>query len=289
MTHPAHWTHDRDCFYKYMPANSASKVLQTSTLKWSRPSSFNDPFDVGFNLHLEYRKVDFAQRAARQIIELISERPPPLELARLLSARPDIPREATASIFGEAATQIIDHIEESVAGMHSALAERLSRYRILCLTSTKDNILMWSHYASNHTGVVLEFSCDAANDSPWSVARQVVYQSVMPSLATETELIGLLVGSYELPSEKLINQMIYTKAIDWAYEQEWRIHLPNDGLGEFVRFSPNELAGVYFGCRVDPEDRFAISRAAKLLNPVARLFNGKKSEPHFALEFVEIT
>jgi hypothetical protein len=271
-----------------MSAASASKVLQTSTLKWSRPSNFNDPFDVGFNHHLDYRKVDFVQRAIRQVLELISEGSPPRELERLLSTRPDIPREFIANIFAKATTQMIGHVEQSLAGMHSVLAEKLSRYRILCLTSTKHDILMWSHYASNHTGVVLEFSCDVANDSSWSIARQVEYRTDMPSFATETEFIGLLVGSYELPIEKRINQMIYTKAIDWAYEQEWRIHLPDDGLGEFVCFSPNELAAVYFGCRVAPEDRLSISQAAKLLNPFVRLFNGQKSERHFALEFFEI-
>lgn len=38
--------HDREYFYKYIPAETALKILQTRTLKYSSPAIFNDPFDT---------------------------------------------------------------------------------------------------------------------------------------------------------------------------------------------------------------------------------------------------
>jgi hypothetical protein len=41
-------------FYKYMTAATAKKVLEKSTLRWALPTQFNDPFDVQFDLRVEY-------------------------------------------------------------------------------------------------------------------------------------------------------------------------------------------------------------------------------------------
>ena len=35
--------------------------------------------------------------------------------------------------------------------------DKVPRMRMLCITEEHDNLLMWAHYAQNHTGAVLEF------------------------------------------------------------------------------------------------------------------------------------
>ncbi len=37
---------DRKSFFKYMSPGTAKTVLENSTLRWSSPILFNDPFDV---------------------------------------------------------------------------------------------------------------------------------------------------------------------------------------------------------------------------------------------------
>jgi hypothetical protein len=51
---PRHWRHDRDHFYKYMSISTAKAVLGNRSLKWSPASDFNDPFDMQFDLHLDF-------------------------------------------------------------------------------------------------------------------------------------------------------------------------------------------------------------------------------------------
>lgn len=40
--------------YKYVTVNTAKIVLETGKLRWSSPFMFNDPFDVQFDLHVEF-------------------------------------------------------------------------------------------------------------------------------------------------------------------------------------------------------------------------------------------
>ena len=52
-------SHDKECFYKYMTAEVAQKVLVNGTLQLSAPSRFNDPFDH----HVKFRP-KFTEREA---------------------------------------------------------------------------------------------------------------------------------------------------------------------------------------------------------------------------------
>jgi hypothetical protein len=58
--------------------------------------------------------------------------------------------------------------------------------KFFCLSETSASILMWSHYAYNHTGVVIPLSCIEELDSAWHAARKVRFTGDMPSLRIPT-------------------------------------------------------------------------------------------------------
>ena len=60
------WSHDRKCFYKYMTADVAKLVLQNNTLRWALQKLFNDPFDVQFDLRVEYDRGSGRERGCEQ-------------------------------------------------------------------------------------------------------------------------------------------------------------------------------------------------------------------------------
>ena len=64
------WSHDRKCFYKYMTADVAQLVLQNNTLRWALPKLFNDPFDVQFDLRVEYDRGRVIDRALQNLVDL---------------------------------------------------------------------------------------------------------------------------------------------------------------------------------------------------------------------------
>jgi hypothetical protein len=68
-------THDRQSFFKYMSAATASIVLTNRTLRRSSPVLFNDPFDVPREMSFGLTPGDIVEALARRMAHLI-ERPP---------------------------------------------------------------------------------------------------------------------------------------------------------------------------------------------------------------------
>ena len=67
---PPTWSHDRKCFYKYMTAKTAKAVLGNGTLRWALPKLFNDPFDVQFDLQVNYDRDRVVEHALNNIVDL---------------------------------------------------------------------------------------------------------------------------------------------------------------------------------------------------------------------------
>ncbi|MFY9084046.1 DUF2971 domain-containing protein [Aliarcobacter cryaerophilus] len=87
---------------------------------------------------------------------------------------------------------------------------------IISFTETKENILMWSHYSKNHSGIVLEFDIKNSfftekfkdkNDKYLGIPQKVLYRK---------ERVKELNYLYE---------PYFHKSLEWAYEQEYRMML----------------------------------------------------------------
>ena len=77
---------------------------------------------------------------------------------------------------------------------------------VMSFTETPDNLPMWSHYADEHRGFVIEF--DATHDF-FRELKQVKYRD------NRDEVAGGFFGAGE--------NTFLQKSIDWSYEREWRI------------------------------------------------------------------
>ena len=175
-------------FYRYRSlANGAAKYVERmichNELYFSKPSSFNDPFDCRaiFKPNISYE--DFCSSAKRQF--------------------PD-------SSFSEPELQnkykeLISRLDEGTE-IHYAMV--LENVNILCLSTTNSNILMWSHYANSHQGICLEFKGDS---SLFSDANVVRYSHERP-IITEND-----------NDDIRLKKTFLTKSKHWEYEKEWRI------------------------------------------------------------------
>ena len=67
--------HERISFFKYMPASTAKVVLDNSTLRWSSPSLFNDPFDVPRELSFGITPAQIIEALGKRCVSLV-ENPP---------------------------------------------------------------------------------------------------------------------------------------------------------------------------------------------------------------------
>jgi hypothetical protein len=93
--------------------------------------------------------------------------------------------------------------------------------------------------------------------------------------------------------EPLCWELAFTKHIDWAYEKEWRVHMPllrqppGDGYSIFPE-KPPVFEAVYLGCRMGEAEVQAITDSARNSLPEMKIFLAEKSRTDFTLAFREL-
>ncbi|WP_390520749.1 DUF2971 domain-containing protein [Vibrio fortis] len=90
---------------------------------------------------------------------------------------------------------------------------------IISLSETKDNLLMWSHYAKEHQGIVVEFE---AHD-PFFSSDYV--NSAFPLMGKVSRVLYRKERIAELSSND-ISEIFFHKSDEWMYEKEVRLLLP---------------------------------------------------------------
>jgi hypothetical protein len=183
-----------------------------------------------FDLHLEYDRDRVVKIAMDGLWEkysgerpIVIGNPLGLMLAWLHRSTPGLPRDEFETTLRPGILAGIEQGEASLPEVHAQAKEALAGIKLLCFSEVFDNILMWAHYSRAHTGAVLRFSCIEELDSAWGAARPVTYQTQMPCLLDERQTIELFTGQRDINEVDLFESSVLTKAIDWAYEKEWRI------------------------------------------------------------------
>lgn len=255
--------------FKFMTATTGRIVLEARRLRWSTPRTFNDPFDVQFDLRIDIDRGEVRRLALQKMWDDLYG-PEPVPPANLIGAIIRAMRgRVPAWTLEQLEVNMGGALDDSLAGGDAVLArfqaqarEHLRNSKILCLTTAPENVLMWTHYAGQHTGVVLGFRNVPGLDSPWTEARPVNYVDQMPVLTDNEELSDVLAGRANFDAGRVIERLVYTKSNAFAYEQEQRIY-SGDGRNEQsdfedLGFHQDELESVTLGPRIQPEDEAAI-------------------------------
>jgi Protein of unknown function (DUF2971) len=146
---------------------------------------------------------------------------------------------------------------------------------VCCFSATNNNHLLWSHYSSSHTGICLKFDVLKSIDLFETDLRYVNYRSIMPSINVKKsdDNFGL-------------EEMIFTKSLNWSYEQEIRLLKNTTGP---LKFKKTALIEIIFGCNC--ENHYC----NKLIHTLSH--NGykntkytlaKQSPINYSLEFIQL-
>jgi hypothetical protein len=292
--------HDRDCFFKYTSASAAVKILESSAVLYRSPIQFNDPFDVQSGLHFEFDVDSLPDKILDEIERLVSMEQKPdipdadlgksvLHMWEMIKARGFFPRERARSLLRPVlATLSNAAVVFQQQYQRAWWTEFLPRLRVFSVSEVRDNLLMWSHYSKEHTGVVFEFRVMPEQDNPLCAARPVQYRAVPPPFFTEREWLDEFFGLRDLPATDLYFRYAYVKSDVWAYEKEWRVWdlLPQveDKLYSSYPLRQDEVAAVYFGCRIAPDIKAQILRLMSA-HPNAVAFQARKASDEFKLRF----
>lgn len=270
---PAGWANNRQFFFKYMSAATAKIVLRNRTLRWSAPSQLNDPFDIQFNMEILADPVRLKFLALERLKDVFEGRAAPHpanplgQLFRYLgTAGLAVGRAELIEKFGPAYDEGFERMKAVLPSVHEEAARIIADTKILCLSACPISTLMWSHYAANHTGVVLRFRSIPELDTPYGLAKPINYVTDVPSLLSEEQLADIYGGTGSINEAGILDRTIYTKSIEWAYEKEWRLctgagRRPGE-MYEDCPFGREELDGIIFGLRTSAQDRSELEELA---------------------------
>lgn len=250
-------------FYKYLSCDMKDEhircLLIDSDFYLSSCIDFNDPFDTTANIIQTGNLKDLRKRFG----EIVDKKNPNSnknlrenDVSRMMKKHADNP-EAYKEIF-------LKHTQ--AAGIFS-------------LSTNPRDILMWSHYASNHKGMLLQFKLTNDVDSLLH-ALKMHYSMQYPSL----DITKSFEGQFE--------NIMMRKSKHWEYENEWRI-LRIGGARTFQPFKHEVLTSLVFGCKAD--DIFK-KRVVNILNEreslgfsSIRILKAEMHESKYALKYFKLT
>jgi hypothetical protein len=248
--------------YKYGRLTEHSESLfSTGDIWFSSPRQLNDPF--------ECRPWFTFEGSRSQVLDTI--------LRMLQRQRPDLTAESAKA---EAVALYLkgNHRDPNVwtSVRTDAIQKLATEIGLCCLSKVPNDILMWSHYGSDHQGYCLEFEA-GAGIYPFGEANPVIYSEDYP-----------IVDFYNTPTAKQFDLIFLTKYRGWAYEQEWRVIDTKNGPG-LHRYPPELLSGVIFGLRTPEPDKSKIREWVTRRGRKAQFYQCTQNESKFTIEFQVIS
>ena len=250
--------------YKYRTIDEYSECLLTTSSVWfSPPAQLNDPFECRPFITFEGNREQFIEK-----------------ISHLL--RQQFPAHGNDQIRAMAASYYLDFLKGSHRNtdvwaaeirnhLHRRLANNIGLY---CLSAKSNDILMWSHYGSDHSGFCLKF--DATDNTPFfGRAQKVQYSENYPEI-----------DYFNTPEDKQIDLVLLTKFLGWSYEEEWRIIDHDDGPG-LKKYPPELLTGVIFGIKMTPDDKNKIRDWIARSGRDVIYYQAELNEKKFAVEILQ--
>ncbi|MED1620089.1 DUF2971 domain-containing protein [Bacillus pseudomycoides] len=257
--------------YKYRAVDMYSiKNFENDEAWFNTAAKFNDPYDCALTMGniAADRITANIKKAIPSMISRFNLNVKEEEISRLenmgfieaskfmLSFDKNLKEEAIEAYVKAVDMQIQEEGKKKLEKMNEGLQRGA---KICCFSEINHSILMWSHYANNHTGFCIEYNFKKEGIDP------VLTRQLQPVLYRD-RLFN--VGEY-FPEDKRnsINPLIVKynaiiKSTEWSYEREWRIvFLKQDEVG-FSRklFRPQ---AIYLGAKMCDEEKERMIEIAK--------------------------
>lgn len=293
-----------DSYFKYTNIDTAKAILTYQNFRYSSPLNFNDPFDIQYKLYTEFDIDSFTSIIMDRIKDYIKgKKNIPRSLSEggkaILHLKQAI--ELTGVSVEKIEPSLRPLIEDATKRFKASLEyhnkawfKGMQKSRIFCVTETKDNLLMWAHYAQDHNGVVFELEKTNQENCLFSNIKKVNYEGKPISYFSLEELINWTLFLIEPDYSKVMySNHAWHKSLHWEYEREWRVietcndsEIPNLYLDR--KFIPKQLKSIIFGCKTSDENIEDIRSMAEAINPSIHIFKAEKRIKEFALDFIRI-
>jgi hypothetical protein len=180
------------------------RILTQQEIFLSSPSEFNDPFDC--RIPESFSMLNTDEKLDKYFKEFVIR-----NIDYLNANRINIPKYIAF---------LKKDLKENTAFYQKNLNQRYLKdgdlyFGIFCTTKVWNNILMWAHYSSNHSGFCVGLNREILYDYHLTnaTAASVIYRKTFP-----------LIDPFDDFIQKMF-QKSHSKANNWRYEKEYRFYL----------------------------------------------------------------
>ncbi|MBD1363649.1 DUF2971 domain-containing protein [Mucilaginibacter sp. ZT4R22] len=247
-----------DYLYKYTSAENGILLLENNKIHFNSPLKFNDPFDCHpllIKISDQYIYNTLKQGEYKNVLNRKGFTTSPFYLNFVKD-------------FGKTQVQVIN-------------AKILPKVKISCFSERKNNLLMWAHYAKDHTGVCFEFD----------TKQMIRYLATLSKVSNDSTGMFLRVlynhkrTNYPFESSNDPFPLIMwmkTKSIDWEYEREIRLVFTK--REENLLAIPSELISkMYLGSEISNIHEAQIVRLCQANFPKTAIYKMDLSDREFQL------
>lgn len=165
---------------------------------------------------------------------------------------------------------------------------------LICFASKRNNLLMWSHYANGHKGLVIAFNSDHRFFTESARIRHVNYPPGDERFVWDSSL-----NPGDKGYDAMADTFVLTKSRHWQYEGEMRALLQLDGLERrligngvlayFLSFPPELIEEVIIGYRASSATEGALRQAMTIQGiPEDKLLRTQPHPSNFDLTFEHV-
>lgn len=289
--------------YKYSPIDTAILIIKGGRVKLNHPSVFNDPFDTDIkNDPEDAAKTEQIMVTSSYIAKLIGLINDPnvanslkfnpsfaqikeeyqriidkLKLTHRLDETIDFTKyKEWLAIDTTNLKQIaINESKQALTNIKNGVKETNKSILVSCFSKDPKSILMWSHYAENHTGLCIEYERPESPDfvdMKYSEYRPRIKTSKLTSfLAAKTILVEDYNQNFD---QSIIDELMtpyQTKAKEWEYEQEVRCMITSKSKslikdGDDFYYKMPKPTKIIIGCRASGKELNELIKIAKKMS-----------------------
>lgn len=291
--------------FRYLSSDSLIATISDFTLKFSLPTTFNDPYDNNIPVASNFKEKNIKNSIKSSFERYISERESFEQkclfdrmFCDFIKSDTDILSAITSGNMDYVVDEVFSNMLDNNTDFLFNFPKPSSKDVICCFSKRNDNLLMWGHYADNHKGGIVEFELPQkfADDS-----FEIVYTDTVPKV----DAYNLYFGDTSTVL-KLLRSNCRIKSSCWSYEEEIRfvffisdnynnprisnrniLRIRNDKYA-LIPFSPKLIRGIYLGAKfrdADYEKFMSYFRGGELTAPV---YKASLKKDTFGLDFVKV-
>lgn len=252
-----HYKKFNECHLKYL--------LKDNIIRFSSPNEFNDPWDC--RMHIPFPATKAEQINLINDIVTAHQHQYPDESENYRKQRAS-DLEKNPDVFKREIEKVTKNINDHIP----------NHYKIYCLSSDSNSVLMWAHYAASFSGICIEYD---ANNIDLNLKESLIKVRYIEEYEHDS-LFGNNIGVFQ------------RKAIDWSYEREFRLiaeerNMSNNEVtlktdNNFFKIPNSLVKSIIYGYKLSSKNEKKLRRIVAKFAPNVALKRAVISERRYAVE-----